>query len=602
MNALIQDLKENGQDFEFYPTTDEILRDAVKAIKDTAEEYHGHYYNRPDFKSVLDIGAGNGKALEAFRAALPGLDCFAIEKSGILRGQLPNDVYVIGTEFEQQSLFSKGVDFIFCNPPYSVFEQWTVKIIRESAAPYVFLVIPERWQSSLAIADALKRREAQFWPVGDYTFEEADRAARCRVQLVKIHFPDKKQDAFETFFKETFGEFVAKFDKPKEEAQDTEDKGGKRRRPFQSLVPGEDYPARLVNLYTGEMAHIQGQYDKLKDLDADLLREFEIFPAKVMGALRERLKGLRVDYWSELFTRIRAITDRLTSKSRDRLLKTLQGRTDVDFTVDNISAVIIWALKNANDFITEQFLSTYETMIDKANVTNYKSNAKKFEQGHWNYQYDPNKNENSHFKLETRIVLDRVGGISCATWNRWEDVNGLRKSAGEFLGDLLTVANNLGFLTDTQPPALTRDQYEWTSGKVYVFNWTKRGKVLPLVEARAFQNGNMHLRFSPEFMLALNVEHGRLKGWIRSKEEAADELQDKDAPKYFKITHQFLPASGMAFLPAPADVDPEPEEEPQPERAPVPRPRAVPLPETERAPLPDDLAALGELFSNAFNA
>jgi hypothetical protein len=36
--------------------------------------------------------------------------------------------------------------------------------------------------------------------------------------------------------------------------------------------------------------------------------------------------------------------------------------------------------------------------------------------------------------------------------------------------------------------------------------------------------------------LALNVEHGRLKGWLRSAKEAVEELKDENAAKYFNGT------------------------------------------------------------------
>ncbi|WP_110957861.1 hypothetical protein [Vibrio casei] len=34
----------------------------------------------------------------------------------------------------------------------------------------------------------------------------------------------------------------------------------------------------------------------------------------------------------------------------------------------------------------------------------------------------------------------------------------------------------------------------------------------------------LHVKFHPEFILRLNVEMGRLKGWVKSKQEAAQEL------------------------------------------------------------------------------
>ena len=49
MNDLVTQLKEADQDFEFYPTTDEMCSKVARALKDP--------------KSILDIGAGKGDAL-----------------------------------------------------------------------------------------------------------------------------------------------------------------------------------------------------------------------------------------------------------------------------------------------------------------------------------------------------------------------------------------------------------------------------------------------------------------------------------------------------------------------------------------------------------
>jgi hypothetical protein len=54
-----------------------------------------------------------------------------------------------------------------------------------------------------------------------------------------------------------------------------------------------------------------------------------------------------------------------------------------------------------------------------------------------------------------------------------------------------------------------------------------------LFEVRAFLNGNMHIRLNQKFALALNVEHGRLKGWIKTAAEAVEELGDVGAAERF---------------------------------------------------------------------
>lgn len=65
----------------------------------------------------------------------------------------------------------------------------------------------------------------------------------------------------------------------------------------------------------------------------------------------------------------------------------------------------------------------------------------------------------------------------------------------------------------------------------------------PLVEVKAFKNGNMHLRFAPDFMLALNVEAGRLLGWIRNPAQACDEMEISDPEERDAVAKSF----GAAF-------------------------------------------------------
>jgi hypothetical protein len=207
--ALINELKANGQDHEFYPTTKEILDAAIRDIKRHRDEYG----RETSIRSVLDIGAGNGKALQAFKDGLDSVrELYAIEKSLILCSHMDEGIFIVGTDIMQQSLLSKTVDMIFCNPPYSDFEEWTVKIIREAASRLVYLVIPKRWKDSLLIQEAISFRDAVVKVVGNFSFEDAeDRKARAYVDLLRITYIDNKDDAFDSFFHAQFSELIEKF-------------------------------------------------------------------------------------------------------------------------------------------------------------------------------------------------------------------------------------------------------------------------------------------------------------------------------------------------------------------------------------------------------
>jgi hypothetical protein len=549
---LIHDLKEAGQDFEFYPTTAEIIGALVRDMAKQNDEirYSRRHQGKGSLDSILDVGAGNGKVLKSIRATMENRNSkaesydrlhisnyYAIEKSPLLCGQLDESIFIIGTDFHEQTLISKTADVLFSNPPYSEFEAWAVKIIRECAGVLVYLVIPERWENSLPIADALAFRGVKAHIVGRYDFANSeDRTARAKVHLLRIDYADTKETAFERTFREEFAAFIATFGKsPKGKkaawGDDDEDEPkaaptGKGR--FASLVVGENYPSALVALYNEDMAKVYRNYQAAAQLDADLLREFDIDPARIMGCLKERLTGLRQLYWHELFERMRPITERLTSKSRDALLSQLKANVNVDFTTSNIHAVIVWALKNANRFIDSQLVGVYENMIDKCNVKLYKSNKRAFVDG-WRHE----ETGNSHYLLDYRIVTHRVGG-TCS--ESWRGESGLEKRAFEFISDLLTIAGNLNFAT-TDLWALSYE--DWKPGEAREFAYLTPKKTREtLVEVRAFKNGNLHLKLNQKFILALNVEHGRIKGWLKNPMEAAEELQDPQAAAVFQSNYQ----------------------------------------------------------------
>ena len=600
---LVEQLKENEEDFEWYPTTTEIIHKVCRCIGIRRRNEHGNWEGGST-SSFMDIGAGNGKVLKAVKEHCGLTQLYAIEKSSILCREIPEDVLIVGTTFEEQSLLSKDVDITFCNPPYSKYEAWAEKIIRESNSRTVFLVIPERWQSSDPIQDALRFRSVKATKVGEYDFANAERKARCHVHLLRIDFDKSRdeKDPFTLWFEEQFAVLIesTKGDKPKckcgyefpevkkggnyycpECADFSDGKGGTRDRPFDTLVVGPNYPEALVNLYNAEMAKIQNNYQLVGQLDREVMRELEVTPAKIMACLRERMKGLKNDYWQELFSHLDTITSRLTSKSRRSLLETLQKHVSVDFTLSNILEVVIWVIRNANSYIDRQLIETYDLMVGKCNVQLYKSNKRVWQDNEWRYSERPERM--SHFKLDYRIVTHRPGG--CRSGYSFE--RGLTENTAQFLGDLLTIANNLGFFNDTTAVAGKHDRQNWKSGEKYEFyrkasyevgdtvdglgivdakfkmqdgSWQYQiegefyherginGEVL--FEVRAFLNGNVHLRIAQDFMLALNVEHGRLRGWIHNAKEAVEELGDKNAAKYFD-TNLKLGAANLPMLCAP---------------------------------------------------
>ena len=546
MNALISELKKENEDFEFYPTTDEIIFALIKNIKNLEYSKSGYYSKRFDFNSFLDIGAGNGKVLKAINKEYH-IKQYAIEKADCLRDLLEQDVYIIGTNFEEQSLIDKEIDVTFCNPPYSQFIKWSEKIIRESCSSFIYLVIPKRWENSEDINEALKYRNAEYKVIGEYSFiDSEDRKARAIVNLIKIELSKEFNDSFQRFFDTEFKDLKEKFDTDKEEKSADEQEKEEKDTKFGSLVLGETYVKSIVNMYNEDIKNIKCNYQAVGKLDAKLLKEFKICPDTILNYLKERLVNLKKLYWNELISRMTEITDRLTNKYRTELLNTLNANGHVDFTEGNIYAVVLWIISNAGKYIDIQLMGVYEEMITRANCKNYKSNKKVYEEDRWRY----NQEEKTHIYLDYRLVITRWGGMEI-DWYGKKCYNSLTETACKNLTDLLTVANNLGFKCSTGDYRLTLyDRYSdkgWRPGKPLEFSCIYKGENIVLFECKAHKNGNLHIRLNQKFALALNVEMGRLSGWIHSGKEAANEMSEPKAAQYFKTNFSLLKSPFLAI-------------------------------------------------------
>lgn len=509
----IEDLKEASQDFEWYPTTNEMIH-AVgsKIYKDT--------------ESILDIGAGDGRVLEGLdriywkrwrdASETEYTSCikkFAIEKSAIHNQNMPADIAIIGTDFYKQTLIDKKVDVIFCNPPYSDFESWVTTIITEANAKRLYLIMPSRWKDSQPIERAMKRREVVGRVIYSGDFLEADRAARATVDIVEITINTRvsqKSDPFNIWFEEHFSGLsepeATYITKEAEDARRAETIAGE-------MVQGRNMVDVLCGLYDRELAGLLANYRSLSEIPISLLRELGVSSNEIMDALKTKIEGLKNRYWKELFTNLDKINQRLTSKSREKIYQKMTSAGNVDFTTDNAYAVVMWVLKNANSYIDAQLVTIFKDLTEPKCVTNYKSNQKTWEKNGWRYC----KDDHSHYKLDYRIVSQRHAAIQdnsdYATYNYTKN---LHKDCHKFIDDAITIANNLGFSCSERS-----EDYEWLSNKSVNFH-EDNGEIL--MQVKAFKNGNIHMKFKQDFIKALNIEASRLLGWVTSPEEAAEEM------------------------------------------------------------------------------
>jgi len=655
--AITKELKSKSQDYEFYPTTHEIIEAMYwdllgKKVGEETYRANGRYF------TLLDIGAGNGKVFNVIKEIAQSQPLLkerykgndgrefeytchrnlneryanrifiskymVIEKSQILLNMLPEEAIPIGTDFHENTLIDKRSDVVFCNPPYSEYVQWATKIIREANAKTIYLVIPQRWGNNKSIAQALKDRKAKVKIIGNFDFLNAeDRKARAKVSLVKIvlnsykyrsdrHYRDKVNiDPFDLWFENTF-KIDAHKDNNEHESDCRKEKRQRDERNMkmkQALVSGDGLISVLVQLYNKDIEHLIGNYQSLSRLDQSIFMELGINVERLLSTFKEKIKGLKSLYWDELFNNLSEITNRLTFKSRKKLQEKLLENINIDFTESNIRAIVIWVIKNANQYFKAQMLDLYDTFTTEEGIRLYKSNQHFMKD---DFRYSKNEKKLEKYALDYRIIFHSYA-------DSW-DIENSRLSERQYdnIRDVITIAKNLGFSIDDNDFNTSRryDKKFYYGEKNYIFfspsskilkkgtktfegkieevyfhtnkpneNGEKvmeKGGILYVYDndnteewvqykigdfyyhqnriktendifctVKPYKNGNIHFQFNKKFIKKLNLEVGRLRGWLKDPKHAAKEMEItvEEAMEYWDSNFTLLPNAVGNLLP-----------------------------------------------------
>lgn len=542
-SLLVKKIKEESQDFDWYPTTDEILQ----CIKKHSQKTFGTTGDSP--LSVLDIGAGDAKGANYISC---GGTKRVIEISSILTNQMPSDCIPVGTDFLHANIMPIETDIIFSNPPYQAsggFALWAKKIITEGNAQCIYLVIPERWKNDDEIKIAIEEREATVEVIGEFNFLKADRKARGIVNVIFVDLcsirremrnalggrrkTNQNVDPFDVWVKNTF-----QFNAP-ESKYSSGVQAGVKEKDFEEnlenqLVKGRNQIQALVELYNQELLSFKNLYDSIAKIPYVQLRALGTSVDSLKESIKENLANMKKKYWIELFDRYEPITSKLTKRSRENMLGQLHKQVQIDFTESNIYAVTVWCCKNANEYFDKQLIETYEKLLNQASVQMYKSNKKTFEDEDWRWNRGRDKIEKYCLKLDYRIIISGYGRLSSGYYA----VNGLYKTGHELLNDVGTIAQNLGF-----PRTQKSESFDWTNGQVS-FTWPD-GTIF--MQAKGHSNGNLHLKINIEALKAISIKFGQLKKWIKSASHAAEEMSIpvKEAEKYFDVSHSILPGDSI---------------------------------------------------------
>lgn len=509
--------------------------------------------------SIMDIGAGDGRVLsqlashfdkrsDHYTTGHPTL--YAIEKSTILIQAQPEGVIPVGTDLFEQNLACLPVTYLFSNPPYSQYESWASLIIESGHALKAFLIIPRRWKDNPVIASSLKKRGATARIIHSDDFYNAPRKACAVVDIVEIKYPVKDHsygrnepvDPFDIWFDENISTFdqedIDGADRSKyESSYDIQNRALAKIRHLSSI-------ADLVEAYREEHSRMEANYRAIFQFDYALLKELGVNKETVREGIKVKMAGLKSNYWTVLFERLDMITNRLSTSTRAKFLEKLTGRATLAFTSSNAYAVVIWAIKNANCYFDEQTIELYKALSTFENALRYKSNVKTWAKNNWRYHRD-DPDQPTHFALDYRIVIEKYRAVGSGYYDFPKN---LAKSCHELVSDVVAVLYNLGFISPS-PSSMDRTWYggEWQ-------DWHQPSKdgesETALFQVKAYKNGNLHMRFLPDAIKAINVEAGRLLGWLKSAEEVVSELgyTKEEAGRLFNSTRTIGVGSARLLL------------------------------------------------------
>lgn len=548
--AIIDQLKQNNEDLEWFPTTDEM----IEVIAQDLEKVNFVKNGWDDFKSLLDIGCGDGRVLQYLNnyekkngsvndKYLP-FKYFGIEKAQVHLSNLAksDSISIIGTDFWQTGLMDKQMDVIFCNPPYSEFNQWVERVLKEGYASVFYFVIPDRWVNNSYIATVIKDRGMRSDIIYSGDFLGGDRQARAKINIVRVGFKkyyreyrssfrdiqeldyplmcnrgytDTENDPFSSWFD---GLFSIDIDQSTNETeQEKKDK-------CKEVFAKSNTIQELADWYNKDLSEIQENYNNLAKLDHSIFKELGVDLNTLKVGLKNRLSGLKQGYWKNFINFYDPIVNRLTSKKREELFESmLSNVSTLDFTVGNMLFITDKAISKVNDYIEDQVKDLYIMLANQENILQYKSNQKVFDSHNWRYN-----NYKDPYKLDYRIITTGVSGNSWLTPRMY--------NIFDRLNDIVIVLKSLGYNVSI-PEAFKNDNNPVPFGEKLYFmeNNLTTGKDDIAFEAKFYRNGNCHLKFRKDIMLNFNVVAGRLFGWLTSAEQATEELNEspKEVMQYW---------------------------------------------------------------------
>jgi len=532
--SKVRALQKANEDFEFYPTTPEIMeamkndlwaylrghsRDYEARRKEKIEirtdtEYVGKKEKkteRLDIDSFLDIGAGDGRVLDLF----PAHKKYGIE---IAKAQADDlicrNVFIIGRNYWDVSLCNNYYSLIYSNPPFSCFERWVNKLLYECNFCVLYLVMPVRWQNKEEITRELKRYEATI--VGEYDFSEADREARGRVNLVRVNAPWEKvegethkgykyrydtiqqtvEDAFERFVREQIADFEEKPDRSWEEERK------------QELALKMTPIDQLISDYDTERENLGNAFRAIGKLDPAIIKLMGQDKKSMLEIVKQSIEGLKLKYWKAVFDKLDPVRKRMTYNTREKIFRDIEEFRTLDFNADNIYSIVIWIINNCNIGVLDQICEVFDKMTTKEYIEEYKSN-KHWVKSNWRYT----DSEWKYQKLPPRWKLGLDYRIVVGTYG----YSGYDSHKRTVVNDFIVICRNLGFPID---PLYEEPDYSLHQTEQKFF--AEDGE-LAFTMRYYTGNHNAHLKINKKLLMKFNVEVAKIRKWMSDPDDVVEE-------------------------------------------------------------------------------
>ena len=521
----IRMLRAADEDFEWYPTTPEIIaameQDIMSYLKSHKNDYSSGWRGGRDkvklssdydsskkrliIESFLDIGAGDGRVLEHFNATEKyGIEIASAQADDLIR----KGIFLIGRNFWDVSLVEQNYGLVFCNPPYSEYATWVNKILYECNFEMLYLVIPVRWQNEPKVTKELMRYESAI--VGEFDFSKADRAARGRVNLIRVNAPwvsnefDKKEkakhqqtleDTFERWVRDNIADFEDR--SPMDEYQDEV---------IEDVALKKTPIDQLIDEYENEKANLGAAFKAIGKLEPEIIKLMGQNKNSMLKIIRKAIEGLKSKYWRAAFENLEPVKERMTRRTRDRIFGEIQEFRKMDFNADNIYSIVIWIINNSNIGILDQIGDVFDELTTKEYIEKYTSNRhwKKSDWRHnrdnWKYKDLPDRWK---LGLEYRIVVNAYFGQY--SHDRYSIID-----------DFIIICKNLGF------PIAAGQKPDYKAHQTAQDFFTEDGE-LAFTMRYYTGNKNAHLKINKKLLMKFNIEVAKIRKWMSEPDDVVDE-------------------------------------------------------------------------------